>query len=82
MESNAKTEILDAIENFIEDNGNAPTKISISIGIGYDLMKLGRNELGSLSEEFFEKGLNALKDRRLFGCTIEVSDSVIDIECS
>lgn len=81
MEDNAKNAIIEAIKRYIKDMQKQPTIVNIDLDTAYDLMKLGRNELGELSELFAKQGLEALKNRRIWGVSIHVEPKINGIRC-
>ena len=81
-EGNAKTWIINAAQDFLDENDKEPTTVRISRSIALDLMKLGRNEIGGdLAEALFKDGIKALEGQKVFGYDIVVDPNEEDISC-
>lgn len=81
MEMNAKHAIIEAIKLYIRDMQKQPTIVNIDYDTAFDLMKLGRDEIGDLAETFAKQGLDALKNRRLWGVEVRVETKLKGIRC-
>lgn len=81
MEDNAKHAIIEAIKQHIRDTKKHPTVVWIDLDVAYDLMKLGRNDLGELAELFAKHGLQALDNRNIWGVRIRVDQTIEGIRC-
>ena len=72
-EPNPKHDLINAIQNFIAEHKKQPLKAKLSRDLATDFCKLGRNELGDLSQELFLNGPDALTGKIVCGVTIEVA---------
>jgi hypothetical protein len=67
-----KAELVDAIQDYISEHETPPQKATIPHDLALEFCKLGRNELGDLSQELMVKGPSALNGKILFGVEITV----------
>ncbi len=64
---------IDAIKDFHKRHPNGkPTYVEMHWDFAYDLAKLGRAELGDLSEKIWIDGIQALEKHGLFGLKVVI----------
>lgn len=57
-----------------DPKGDSST-MKLSRHLATDLLKLRREDIGSLSEELFVRGIEALTKQRLFGYSVEIDSN-------
>lgn len=78
---NAKIWILNAVQDYVDEHHGQPKAVRIPTTIALDLCKLTRDEIGDISEDLFKNGIDALKERKLFGYKMIVDPDAEDITC-
>jgi hypothetical protein len=67
---------LDAIQELIKEfckanAGKEPTKLLLPQSIAFDILKLGRNEIGDLADDLQKHGIKAIN--KLFGLDVTIT---------
>jgi hypothetical protein len=66
----ARDYVLDQISE--RDPKGDSTTIKLSCHLALDLLKLGRDDVGDLSQEMFTEGIEAFKKHHLFGYKVDI----------
>lgn len=81
MERNVKAAIIEAVKVYTQSMGRDPAWVNIDTEAAYDLMKLGRNEIGEMSDRFAREGISAFNECRLWGVEIRHESTFQGIRC-
>lgn len=72
---NARIEILEAWQHHLEAGNQEPTTLRLSLLKAYDLCKLGRDELGDLSQHLLLYGPRYLEKSGFYGLRVVITTS-------
>lgn len=67
---NARIEILDAWKAYLQAGNSEPTTLKLSLLKAYDLCKLGRDEMGELSQHLLLYGPHYLEKSGFYGLNV------------
>ena len=70
---NARIEILDAWQNHLKAGNSEPSTLKLPLLKAYDLCKLGREELGDLSQHLLLYGPRCLEESGFYGLRVIIT---------
>jgi hypothetical protein len=76
---NARLEILDAWKQHLQGGNPEPTTLKLSLLKAYDLCKLGRDELGDLTQHLLLYGPRYLEKSGFYGLKVVIVTTGPDI---
>lgn len=79
-EYSPKDDLVDAISRFVGEKKREPKKAIIPREVALDFCKLGRDELGDLSQTLLTGGPDALNGKVLFGVEVIVPALSHDVD--
>jgi hypothetical protein len=70
-EKNVKIRFVDAWKDYIRQNNTEPTQVRFSLYTASDFCKIS-NELGSLGDKLFSKGIDGLNGENMLGLKVTI----------
>jgi hypothetical protein len=70
----AKSRVLNALQDYLREGQPQPSVLHLPVDMAWDLCRLGRDEIGPLSEDLIRGGPRVLEEKGLFGLRVVLEE--------